>query len=144
MGKAVRITDLVPGDEIYGYMRLGLAITKAVRGNGSVYGIVPSRTQRAGPSDLTRWQGTVIQNNVSENVISCNITATSSEMLPLNRESLSVDIHYSALKRLRLLSKINFEPHPWNNTFPANFPDAAFKPYRTFTEVLLPSYITGF
>ena len=140
---AVRITDLVEGDEVYGYMRLGLAVTKVRRVDGYLYGQVPRKPQKAGPSDLTRWQGTVRSNNVSENVLTCQITATSSEMLPFNRESLLVDFHYSSLKRLRLISQINYEPNSWNNTFPANFPDAAFKPYRTFTEVLIPSYIKG-
>jgi hypothetical protein len=140
---AVRITDLVEGDEVYGYMRLGLAIFKVRRVNGYIYGQVPSKPQRAGPSDLTRWQGSVRANNIEENVLTCQVTATTSDMLPVNRESYLVDLHYSSFSRLRLISKINFEPRPENHTFPANFEDAAFKPYRTFTEVLIPSYVTG-
>ena len=143
MTNSVRISDLVEGDEVYGYMRLGLAVMKVRRVDGYIYGQVPSKPRKAGPSDLTRWQGTVRRNNVTENVVTCQVTATSSEMLPLNRTSLLVDLHYSSFKRLRLLSQINFEPHQHNNTFPANFPDAAFKPYKTFTEVLIPSYVTG-
>lgn len=141
--RPLRIADLVPGNEVYGYMRLGLAVEKVRRVDGTVYGRVPHKPHRIGPSDLTRWQGTVYINNVSENVLTCNITATTSDMTPINRESLFVDFHYSAFSRLRLLSQINHEPHQHNNTFPANFADAAFKPYKTFTEVLIPSYVKG-
>ena len=140
---AVRITDLVEGDEVYGYMRLGLAIERVRRVDGTIYGQVPSKPQKAGPSALTRWQGTVRANNVAENVLTCQVTATTSDMLPVNRETFLVDMHYSSFKRLRLISKQNFFPREANNTFPANFPDAAFKPYKTFTEVLIPSYVTG-
>lgn len=141
--RPLRVVDLVKGDHVYGYMRLGLAIKKVRRVDGYVYGVVPKKPQRIRNDDLTRWQGTVVLNNVAENVLTVQITNTNSLMKPLNSFSLMTDMHYSSLSRLRLLSEISFEPRQDNNTFPANFPDAAFKPYRTFTEVLIPSYVTG-
>lgn len=144
MAKAIHIADLVPPNEVYGQMRLGLAVTKVRRVDGYMYGIVPSKPQKTGPDDLTRWQGVVLVNNVAEQVLTCHVTRTDSMMRAMNRNSLMVDIHYSAFTRLRLISQINFPPNPFNPTFPANLPDAAFKPYKTFTEVLIPSYVKGY
>ena len=143
--RAIRIQDLEPPNEVYAYMRLGLAVTKVRRVDGSLYGIVPSKPQKAGPDDLTRFQGVVVNNDTTEQVLTLYITSTDSMMRALNKSQsrLRVDIHYSALSRLRLISQINFEPREDNLTFPANLKDAAFKPYRTFTEVLIPSFVTG-
>jgi len=143
--RAVRIQDLVNGNEVYGYMRLGLAVTKVRRVDGSLYAVVPNKPQKAGPDDLTRFSGTVVNNNTDEQVLTLYITSTDSMMRAMNKDQsrLTVDIHYSAFSRLRLISQINYPPREDNLTFPANLKDAAFKPYRTFTEVLIPSYVTG-
>jgi hypothetical protein len=140
----VRIADLVAGNEVYGQMRLGLGIVKKRRVDGYLYGVVPSKPQKTGPDDLTRWQGTVLVNNTTEQVLTVQLTRTDSKMRAMNRTTLMTDIHWSAFTRLRLISQINFEPHDFNLTFPANLEDAAFKPYKTFTEVLIPSYVTGY
>ena len=141
----VRITDLKPGDEVYAYMRLGRALEQGQRGDTSVYGRIPSRNQKARSEDLTRWQGTVLVNNTEEQVLTCQVTRTDSMMRAMNREPKRwvADIHYTAFQRLRLISQINFRPIKKNLTFPANFSDARFKPYRTFTEVIIPSFIRG-
>lgn len=139
----VRIADLVAGNEVYGQMRLGLAIAKVRRVDGYLYGVVPNKPQTAGPDDLTRWQGTVLVNNTTEQVLTVQLTRTDSMMRAMNRTTLMTDIHYSAMTRLRLVSQINHPPHDFNLTFPANLEDAAFKPYKTFTEVVIPSYVTG-
>lgn len=143
--RAVRIQDLEPPNEVYGYMRLGLAVTKVRRVDGSLYAVVPNKPQKAGPDDLTRFQGVVVNNNTTEQVLTLYITSTDSMMRAMNKDQsrLRVDIHYSAFSRLRLISQINYPPHDYNLTFPANLEDAAFKPYRTFTEVLIPSFVTG-
>jgi hypothetical protein len=143
MPKAIHIADLVAGNEVYGQMRLGLGIVKVRRVDGYLYGVVPSKPQKTGPDDLTRWQGTVLVNNTTEQVLTVQLTRTDSKMRAMNRTTLMTDIHYSAFTRLRLISQINFEPHDFNLTFPANLEDAAFKPYKTFTEVVIPSYVTG-
>ena len=144
MARAIHIADLVAGNEVYGQMRLGLAIVKMRRVDGYLYGVVPSKPQKAGPDDLTRWQGTVLVNNTTEQVLTVQLTRTDSMMRAMNRTTLMTDIHYSALTRLRLISQINHPPHDYNLTFPANLEDAAFKPYKTFTEVLIPSGVTGY
>lgn len=142
---SVKVQDLEPGQEVYGYMRLGFAIYSVRRKDGSVYGQVPSRPQRRRTYDLTRFQGTVQNNNTTEQVITIVVTRTDSLMRAQNRDPLgwSVDIHYSNFSKLLLISPYNYEPRQDNLTFPANLPDAAFKPYRTFTRVILPSYVTG-
>ena len=139
----LRIADLVAGNEVYGQMRLGLAIVKVRRVDGYLYGVVPNKPQKAGPDDLTRWQGTVLVNNTTNQVLTVQLTRTDSMMRAMNRTTLMTDLHYSALTRLRLISQINYPPHDYNLTFPANIEDAAFKPYKTFTEVIIPSYVTG-
>jgi len=144
MARAIHIADLVAGNEVYGQMRLGLAIVKMRRVDGYLYGVVPSKPQKAGPDDLTRWQGTVLVNNTTEQVLTVQLTRTDSMMRAMNRTTLMTDLHYSALTRLRLISQINHPPHDYNLTFPANLEDAAFKPYKTFTEVLIPSGVTGY
>lgn len=144
MARAIHIADLVAGNEVYGQMRLGLAIVKMRRVDGYLYGVVPSKPQKAGPDDLTRWQGTVLVNNTTEQVLTIQLTRTDSMMRAMNRTTLMTDLHYSALTRLRLISQINHPPHDYNLTFPANLEDAAFKPYKTFTEVLIPSGVTGY
>lgn len=138
----VLIEDLVPADEVYAYMRLGLAIEYGQRGDTSVYGKVPRKPQTARPEDLTRFQGVVLLNNTIAQVLTLQITRTDSMMRAMNRERITLvtDIHYSAFSRIRLISQINFEPREENFTFPANFPDAAFKPFRTFTEVIIPNF----
>lgn len=142
---AVKVQDLISGQEVYGYMRLGFGIYQVRRKDGSVYGQVPSKPRRRRTYDLTRFQGTVQQNNTNEQTITVTVTRTSSHMLPQNRDphGWSVDIHYSNLSKLLLISPISYEPHQHNLTFPANLPDAAFRPYKTFTRVILPSYVQG-
>lgn len=142
---SVKIQDLVPGQEVYGYMRLGFGIYSVRRKDGSVYGQVPSKPRRRKTYDLTRFQGQVQNNNVDEQTITITVTRTDSMMRAMNRDPVgwSVDIHYSNFSKLLLISPINYEPRQENLTFPANFPDAAFKPYRTFTRVILPSYVHG-
>lgn len=144
MARAIHIANLIAGNEVYGQMRLGLAIVKMRRVDGYLYGVVPSKPQKAGPDDLTRWQGTVLVNNTTEQVLTVQLTRTDSMMRAMNRTTLMTDLHYSALTRLRLISQINHPPHDYNLTFPANLEDAAFKPYKTFTEVLIPSGVTGY
>lgn len=141
----VQITSLKPGDEVYAYMRLGRALEQGQRGDTSVYGRIPRRNQKARPEDLTRWQGTVVANNTEEQVLTCRVTRTDSMMRPMNREVVTwvADVHYSAFARLRLVSQENFRPIRPNLTFPANLKDSRFKPYKTFTEVIIPSYVRG-
>lgn len=141
----VKVEDLVPGQEVYGYMRLGFGIYQVRRKDGSVYGQVPSKPRRRRTYDLTRFQGTIQRNNVDEQTITITVTRTNSMMLAQNRDphGWSTDIHYSNFSKLLLISQINYEPRQDNLTFPANLADSAFKPYKTFTRVILPSYVTG-
>lgn len=134
----MRISELEPGDEIICYMRLGLAVKVAIRGNGTAYRYVPSKPVKAGPSDLTRFNAYVISNNSSEKVITMNIMRSDTWRVGFGKEpTLVADVSYSAFQRVRIFSKINLAPIQTNPTFPANFDDAAYKPFRTLTEVVL-------
>ena len=134
----VRIADLKAGDEIVGFMRLGLALEKARRADGeSIYRYVPSRPQKAGPSALTRWHGLVSSNDTTNKILKVTVTALNSVMFT-GREHLPAEVSYSSLGRVRVYSTIAFEPKEEKVTRPTSKAlGTAFKPYRTLTEVLL-------
>lgn len=135
----IKIADLQAGDEVLGWMRLGLAITTGQRGDGSVYLVVPDKPQKAKSSDLSRFIGQVVANDPDEKVITIRATKVDTAKIGFNRDRTprAVSIHYSALRRLRKISAISYEPRQDNTTFPANFEDVKFKAYRTVEEVKL-------
>lgn len=138
MSDKIYITDLIPGDEILGWMRLGLALTKEVTGSGYVYMKVPDKPGSAKLSDLTRWVGTVVKNNVDEKVLTVRVTRTDSRAnLGYNRDIYVADMSYTSLQRVRKFSVIHVPAREDNPTFPANLEDAAYKPFRTLTEVVI-------
>ncbi len=134
----IRITDLKAGDEILGFMRLGLALERARRADGeAIYRFVPSRPQKAGPSALTRWHGLVSSNDTTNKILKVTVTPVNSLMFA-GREHLPAEISYTALSRVRIFSKISFAPRPEKITRPTSKAlGTAFKPFRTLTEVLL-------
>ena len=142
----VKIEDLKVGDVVYAYMRKGFAVKTVRRPDGSSYGQVPDRRGNKRTYDLSRFQGRVQANNTENQVLTISVHLTNSLMQSQGARSpypLSTDFHYSNFGKLLLLSDINYDPHDYNLTFPANFVDAAFKPYRTFTRVIIPSFVQG-
>lgn len=135
----IYIKDLNPGDEVLCWMRLGLALTLGQRGDGSLYRYVPSKPQVAGPRDLTRFSGWVIKNQPDLGIITMQVSPNSSRASVIygQEPALVADVSYSSLKRMRKYSTVHVPARTDNNTFPANFEDAAFKPFRTLTEVKL-------
>lgn len=120
-------------------MRLGLALTTAQRGDGSLYRVVPTKPQKAGYNDLTRFSGWVTLNQPDKTLITLQVTRNSSRAsVGFNRDQpLMADIAYTAFHRVRKYSLVHVEAREDNPTFPANFPDAAYKPFRTLEEVRL-------
>lgn len=107
------ISELEPGDELICFMRLGLALERKRRPrDGYEYRQVPSGTQKARSDALTRFTGTVIANDSTNEVITLSTTRVDSHMIGYNRRReppLRADIHYSALGRVRRVSEIAFE-----------------------------------
>lgn len=98
------------GDELICYMRVGLALEKAVKGDGSPYRMVPRRPQRARSSALTKFTGVVTQNNTVAGVLTCYTTRVDRRKIAVNASneiSLSADIHYSAFRKVLRLSKFH-------------------------------------
>ncbi len=138
MSNSISITELVPGDEVWGWMRLGFALKQGRTVHGLIYRYVPDKATRAESGDLTRFVGLVMINNTTTSVITLSVSQLGSRGIATNREQpKAVDIHYSNLQRMRKLGPTVASQYTDNLTFPANFEDAKFKPYRTLIEVRL-------
>lgn len=141
----MHITDLTPGMEVYGWLKLGLALKVAVQGDGSPHYQVPTKPRRARAGDITRFVGTVSRNDASNRVLTLNVTPVNSQGKSYG-SGLSVDIAYSAFQRLRLISAYSHIPvQPIASTAagkgwkrPGSINSATSKkPYRLVTEVKL-------
>jgi hypothetical protein len=69
-----KINELQQGDELICYMRLGLALERAVKGDGTPYRKVPRKPQRARSGSLTRFTGVVLRNNTAAEVLTVHTT----------------------------------------------------------------------
>lgn len=135
----ITIRDLKAGDQILGFMRLGLALEKGRRADGeSIFRFVPSRPQKASSWALTRWHGFVNSNDTEIGILKVTVTAVNSLGFTTGRESLPAEISYTALSRVRIYSEISFEPKPEKVSRPTSKAlGTGFKPYKTLTEVIL-------
>lgn len=136
----MKVTELQPGDEIICYMRTGLALEVAITGKGAPYRYVPKKPQPASISALTRFTGIVINNNLVDNVLRVQTAQLNSQKIYSNAEPVLVaDIHYSAFKKVQILSKVNFEPENPYVGRPTKYEGLGTKrkPYRTLEEVKL-------
>lgn len=137
------ISELEPGDELICFMRLGLALERARRPrDGYEYRKVPNKAKKARPDALTRFTGTVIANDPDSEVITLSTTRVDSHMIGYNRRReppLRADIHYSALGRVRRVSKTatpGTERYASRPTSTQGFGTQA-KAYRTLEEIIL-------
>jgi hypothetical protein len=140
---AIYIADLVTGDEVLGYMRLGLSLQKALRPKTRApYRFVPTRPQKDRPEALNRWYGLVAENDTVNKVLKVYVSpmVLYYSHLKVTPQGWFAEIHYTALQRVRLVSKVNFEPlteaevrsKPPSPGFGTNY-----KPFKTLQEVLL-------
>ncbi len=104
-----KINELQQGDELICYMRLGLALERTVKGDGSPYRKVPRKPQRARSGALTRFTGVVQLNNTTAEVLTIFTTRLDSQKIAVNDTALTADIHYSAFRRIQRLSKFHTE-----------------------------------
>ncbi len=134
----IKVTDLKSGDEVLGWMRLGFAITKTLRGDATVQWEVPLKAQSVSRDDIDRFIGLVSSNDTNSGVLNLSIHRMNEyKRLVPGGPQVVVALPYWSLKRLRLISKVAKDPKSDNPTFPANFVDARFRAFKTTVEVKL-------
>ena len=130
-----RISDLKPGDSIFGWMKLGFALRKQRRVDGSLYRDVPTRHDRFDKDDLQQFIGMVIANDTVNHIL----TVDTSRMTKMERAvepPLRSEIPYLFLKRVRYISKYAHFPRPQNPLRPTQIAKGTgFYAYRTQEEV---------
>lgn len=133
----VKVTELRPGDPIFGWMKIGFALRKERTATGVIYRSVPPRRDRFNQDDLQQFTGIVVSNDTVNHILRVEC----SRMTPMMRAveaSLQAEIHYLAFKRLRLISKHAFAPRAQNPLRPTQQAlGTGFYAYRTQEEVQL-------
>lgn len=135
------IREVQTGDELICFMRLGLALQLDFRPKDKLYYLrVPNKPRRARSGDITRFTGTVMQNNTVDEVLTMHVTEVDSHMIAFNRTVLRVDVHYSAFRRVRRLSAIAYPGR--TNSYPSRPTSTEGlgtqpKAYRTLEEITL-------
>src|SRR5690606_20057997 len=109
----MRVTELVEGDTVYGWMKLGFALQKHRLPNGRIYRQVPSKPDRFDKDDLQQFIGRVISNDTTQHILRLEV-ARMNRFLQAVGEYLPVEVHYHALKRLRKMSQIAYSPREEN------------------------------
>lgn len=120
-------------------MRLGLALELAVKGDGTPYRRVPRKPQKARSDALTRFTGTVLQNNVDAGVLTMATTNLDSQKIAGQDRVLTADVHYTAFKRVQRLSKTHAEPSNTYGGRPTKYEGLGTnrKAFRTLEEIKL-------
>ena len=131
------ITALQPGDELLLWMRTGLALTKGRAADGSAFMYVPLRAQPAKQSDIARAIAWVVRNDPRSSTLYLQVARMAPRGLGADSASCKAEVHYQALSRCQLISKICFQPTPVDTSkHPTHeYPRA---PYRVCTEVRIP------
>lgn len=137
--------DLKPGDEVQAYMRLSLALEVGRYKDGTPYRFVPGKPQRASERAITRFQGTVIANDVLRGILCVNTAAINSIRRPLsNSINMVAEISYSSFDRVFILSPYSYEPRPeirrGGNMYRPTTKALGtnYKPYRTLEALHIP------
>jgi len=140
---SVFIQSLEPGNEVIALMRMGYALLKLRDVRGKLYSRVPYKGRVAKSWDISNLAGQVLSNDTENCVLRIRFGQYNYRGLlieQINGEYLTADVPYWAFRQLRLLSPINFEPHPPSTQFPTfgKLKGTEPKPYRTLTRVLNP------
>jgi hypothetical protein len=140
----ILITELVPGDEILVFMRLGLALEVKRNVDGSVCRAVPTVPQKASSLALTKFRATVLRNETESQVLFLATVGVDSHGNPLpHSNGLPADIHYSAFNKIRLYSPYSYVPRDEiHHTGSKAIPGVQglyknYQPYRTLVPVVL-------
>lgn len=123
-------------------MRLGYALGKSRRADGSMYMYVPNKPRRAREPDFTRFIAWVVNNDPSRQVITVHASFMSSDWRPINAQTgLQAEIPWIALKRVMKYSDFHYHGDPPTDPSRPTKNDAfgytQKKPYRTLTQVRL-------
>lgn len=133
----MKVTDLEPGDQVFGWLKIGFALKKGRTPGGRVYMYVPSKPSRFDNDDLQQFSGLVVRNDTEKCILSLEVSRMN-RFLQAVGETLPVEIHYRALKRLRFMSQ---HAYPAREEYPARPTrrgiGTGFNPYRTLVEVKL-------
>ena len=133
----VKITDLKPGDSIFGWMKRGYALRKQRNPDGSLYRDVPPRHDRFDKDDLQQFIGLVIANDTVNHILSVDVSRMT-KMTRAVEAPLRADIHYLAFRRVRIISKFAHAPRAQNPLRPTQQAmGTGFYAYRTQEEVEL-------
>lgn len=131
------ITDLKPGDSILAWLKIGFALQKSRRVDGTLFYSLPSRADRFDKSDLQQFVGNVVHNDTVNHILMVNASRMTSKTQAVEPPLLA-EIHYLAFKRVRLISPHAFAPKAENPLRPTRKGiGTGFYPYRTQTEVML-------
>lgn len=133
----MKVTELVAGDQIIGWMRIGFALQKRRLPNGRTYRQVPSKPDRFDKDDLQQFSGLVTFNDVENHILRVE-AARMNRFLEATSESLPAEIHYAAFSRLRRVSPFAYSPRPEYPLRPTRKGiGTGFHGYRTQEEVQL-------
>lgn len=133
----VKITELRPGDSIFGWMKIGYALRKERTATGILFRSAPTKATRFSKDDLQQFVGFVLGNDTSNHILRVDCSRMT-KMTRAVEPPLPAEIHYLAFHRIRLISKFAYSPKPENPLRPTRQGiGTGFYAYRTQEEVLL-------
>lgn len=133
---SIRITELVPGDELHVYMVIGRALKVGRNPDGSLFRYVPLKSVMAQAGDLQKCLAQVIQNDVDLLTLTLSVAKMGNSANLLESESLTAVVAYPLFQKIRKLSSISYNPKPKSVIRP-NDKLQEWRPYRTISEVIL-------
>lgn len=132
-----KITELQPGDSIFGWMKIGFALRKERTATGILFRSVPPRRDRFDKDDLQQFVGMVVKNDTVNHILHVDVSRMT-KMTRAVESPLPAEIHYLAFKRIRLISLRPFTPKPQNPLRPTQHAlGTGNYAYRTQEEVQL-------
>lgn len=145
---AAYLRDVQVGDQLIITNKLGLALVRGRRKDGSQFWYVPNRVQKTGAGDVEKYFGLVQVSDPAAKLLTLHITPTmatwSTHQYDTDRGFPGV-VHYSALRVVVRLSNIHLAPHEETDirrTGQGPRPTTkgigtGFKPYRTKERLLI-------
>lgn len=134
----LRADQLLPGDEILGWMKIGFALRVGRNAHTKeIYRFVPGRPERFERDDLNRFTGLLTANDTVNRILTVEVQAVN-RFAQACSPAMRAQIPYMALSRLRRLSKVNYPGKPQNPRRPTQIAiGSENRAYRTIEEVLL-------
>jgi len=136
-----KASELLPGDEVLGWMRTGLALKRARNSTtGEIYRYCPRQGVQSDNDDLQKFKGLITANDTNLRVLTIEVQEVSRNTMASSL-SLRAQVPYSALWKLRRFSKFSYParlPNPKRPTQASVF-GGGYRPFRTVEEVDLRS-----